>query len=175
MNETPYRFSDESPYPPVKVSGPSRQYAAMMLSNIGSCNSEMSAVSLYFYNSLITRTKFAQVADCFHRISIVEMHHMDIFGQLSLQLGLDPRLWSLQNNRFKYWSPSCNKYPDRLLPILQNALAGEQAAIRKYREQAACIQDCCITAILNRIILDEELHVAIFRDLIAQITAPEPC
>ena len=55
MDITTFHYSDHIPYPPVKVDGKNPQYAAAILSNIGSCNSEMTAVSLYFYNSLITR------------------------------------------------------------------------------------------------------------------------
>ena len=94
MDITTFHYSDHTPYPPVKVDGKNPQYAAAILSNIGSCNSEMTAVSLYFYNSLVTREYYHDVAECFHRISIVEMRHLDIFGELALKLGTDPRLWS---------------------------------------------------------------------------------
>ena len=71
-----------------------RDSAYAMLSNVGSNNSEMTAVSLYFYNSVILNPVYADFAQCFHKISIVEMHHLHIFASLSFQMGLDPRLWS---------------------------------------------------------------------------------
>lgn len=46
-------FSHEAPYPPVRAERPNPFYAQEILSNIGSCNSEISAVSLYLYNSTI--------------------------------------------------------------------------------------------------------------------------
>ena len=102
MDITTFHFSDHTPYPPVKVDGKNPQYAAAILSNIGSCNSEMTAVSLYFYNSLITREHYQEIAECFNRISVVEMHHLDIFGELALKLGTDPRLWSYNKGRMYY-------------------------------------------------------------------------
>lgn len=167
-------FSDTTPYPPVEVDGPNPQYANAILSNIGSCNSEMSAVSLYFYNSLITREIRSDIAECFHRISIVEMHHMDIFGTLALKLGSDPRLWSYNKGRMYYWCPGCNQYPTQLGSILSNSLIGEEEAIRKYHAQYQWIQDGHIRAILDRIIADEEIHVKIFRTLLAELSTPEP-
>lgn len=117
-----FMFQDKAPYPPIAVCAKNREYAAAMVSNIGACNSEMSAVSLYFYNSMITKESFGEVAECFHKISIVEMRHLDIFGQLTLKLGMDPRLWQCRNGKMEYWSPECNRYPDRILLLLENSL-----------------------------------------------------
>ena len=161
MDITTFHFSDHTPYPPVKVDGKNPQYAAAILSNIGSCNSEMTAVSLYFYNSLITREHYQEIAECFNRISVVEMHHLDIFGELALKLGTDPRLWSY------------NQYPTQINALLTNALAGELEALRKYHAQSEWIEDGHVRAILNRIIADEELHVHIFRSLLTELSIPE--
>lgn len=168
-------YSDTAPYPPVKVDGPNPQYASAILSNIGSCNSEMSAVSLYFYNSLVIRETRKDIAGCFHKISLVEMHHLDIFGELALRLGTDPRLWSYNKGRMYYWCPACNQYSLQPAAIVANALKGEEEAIRKYHAQYQWIQDSHIRAILDRIIADEEIHVKIFRSMLAELTDPEPC
>lgn len=61
-------------------------YAKAMLDNIGGLNSEMSAISLYVYNNLILEEK-KEIAAIFHKVSIVEMHHLEIFGKLALLLG----------------------------------------------------------------------------------------
>lgn len=162
-------FADSSPWPSIEVVSQNQRYAAAMLSNIGSCNSEMSAISLYVYNSIITKSYFFDIAECFHRISIVEMHHLNIFGELSIMLGADPRLWSYQNGRMRYWSPDCNRYPTRIGALVTNALNGELEAIKKYQTQAKRIDDCNIKAILNRIIADELCHVEIFRFILAEL------
>lgn len=162
-------FADNSPWPSIEVVSQNQRYAAAMLSNIGACNSEMSAISLYVYNSIITKNYFFDIAECFHRISIVEMHHLNIFGELSIMLGADPRLWSYQNGRMRYWSPACNRYPTRIGALVTNALNGELEAIKKYQAQAQWIDDCNIKAILNRIIADELCHVEIFRFILAEL------
>ena len=46
---------------------------------------------------------------------------------------------------------------------MRHNMALEQSAIDTYRKQAAVIQDEHIVVILRRIILDEELHMRIFR------------
>ena len=60
-----------------------------MLDNMAGNRSEMSAISLYTYNQLIT-DEHNEIAELFHKISIVEMRHLYIFGTLAKQLGADP-------------------------------------------------------------------------------------
>lgn len=164
-------FCAAEKWPPLKICCPNPQYADEMLSNIGACNSEMSAVSLYFYNSIVLTDTNREFAEIFHKISIVEMHHLEIFAQLARMLGADPRLWTVTNNRSCYWTPSCNNYPTQIKYLLENSLRGEQDAILKYRRQTCAIQDSYIVAILNRIILDEQIHVEILRKMLAEISA----
>ena len=158
------------PYPEVRAQGRDGRYARAMLSNMGGVVSEMSAVSLYFYNHLVT-TGVPEAAALFHEVSIVEMHHMEIFGTLALQLGADPRLWSIQRGRRMWWSPEYNQYVRKLGPLLQEAIRGEQAAIRKYESQLRWIGDENIRANLRRILLDERLHMEAFECLRRQFVS----
>ncbi len=79
-------YHSDLPYPPIRVKQRNPVYAKDMLDNLGGANSEMSAVSLYFYNFLVTAEN-REISEAFRQISIVEMHHMEIFGTLARQLG----------------------------------------------------------------------------------------
>lgn len=164
-----HTFASAKDWPPLKIERPNPQYAAEMLGNIGSCNSEMSAVSLYLYNNIILTDTNLEYAKIFQKIAVVEMHHWQIYAQLARMLGADPRLWTFSNNRPCYWSPACNHYPQQLKSLLENSLRGEQDAILKYRRQAEVIKDAYIADLINRIILDEEVHVEIFTEMLSQI------
>ncbi|MDO4333384.1 MAG: ferritin family protein [Eubacteriales bacterium] len=161
-------FADSSPYPPLRVECPNPGYAAEMLSNIGACSSEMSTISLYIYNSTILTDRCQELSQIFHKIAMVEMRHLDIFSHLAHMLGADPRLWTCSGKRPCYWSPACNRYPTQTESLLKNALQGEQDAILNYRRQAEQICDAYVVDMLNRIILDEQIHVQIFRELLAE-------
>ena len=64
----------------------------------------MSAISLYTYNQLIT-DEHKEIAEIFHKISIVEMYIIFIFLVLwPDNLETDPRLWTSRHNRAVYWS-----------------------------------------------------------------------
>lgn len=157
------------PYPPIQLEHSKPEYALAMLSNIGSSNSEMNAVSLYFYNSVILEPDYAELAKCFHQISVVEMHHLKIFGNLAYQLGADPRLWSVQNRSKRYWTPAYNRYPRSLRMVIENSIRGEVATVQKYTRQAETICDANIVEILKRIILDEQHHIEILHTILDDV------
>lgn len=155
------KYKLDTPYPPIKVNCPHEEYGQMILDNVGGMVSEMSAVSSYMYNHIIAGEAFKELKEVFLHISMVEMEHLQIFSNLALQLGMDPRLWSCNHDRTEYWSPSFTNYPNQLNALLVNAITSEQKVIEKYSFQASVIKDPYIVAVLNRIIMDEKLHVEI--------------
>ncbi len=172
MSETNQFFCNTAvdlPYPEVRTNSRNPAYAYEMLSNVGSSNSEMSAIGLYFYNSVMLNPEYESFARCFDRIGIVEMRHLAMFADLAFQMGLDPRLWSMKNKKMVYWTPAYINYPREIKAVIYNSIKGENAAIQKYREQADTIRDANIVAILERIILDEKRHIEIFNSMLEQI------
>lgn len=161
-------YCSKLPYPPIRVECKNPRYAACMLSNIGGRTSEMSAVAAYYYNNLQAQSCSAEIAEAFYKINITEMHHLQMFGELACLLGADPRMWEMQNNHMMYWTPAYIAYPKDLKGLLLAALEGEEETIRKYAKQARSICDPYIVAVLERIILDEELHVEILKYFLAQ-------
>lgn len=171
MELTAMEFSAQAPYPAIQVEGKNRHYAHAMLSNIGSRHSEISTIALYVYNSTITKEDAEEISFCFHKISVVEMHHLSIFAQLAHLLGADPRLWSMERQpkrlnlwnsypcKMQYWNAGYNPYTTQLPQMLKNAIAGERKAIEIYQRQCGWIKDENIQSNLKRIIEDEEIHV----------------
>lgn len=129
-------YQAATPYPPIKVTAKNPRYAAAMLDNMGGQISEMSAVALYFYNHLIT-SDCKEVADTFHHISIVEMHHLEIFGSLALLLGENPRLWSRRGRSgYVFWSPGYLRYPP--FPIQGPVQAPVPSIVQSGNCDSAC-------------------------------------
>lgn len=161
IQRTIMKCQSDLPYPPIKACETNLEYANLMLDNLGGPQSEMSAVSLYRYNNLVT-CAWDEISEIFNRVSIVEMHHLNIFGKLAMQLGEDPRLWTRNNGCYQYWSPGYNQYPLPLNQLLTNAIQAETAARDKYIHQQSCINNCNIRENLARIAVDEEIHIDIF-------------
>lgn len=159
-----FRYSSDLPYPDIRVEMKNPAYARAILDNVGGVNSEMSAVSLYVYNSLIIESD-PEIAAVFHNVGMVEMRHLELFGKLAQRLGEDPRMWTHCGSQKTYWSPDCNQYPQSLTSLIPNVIDCEKAAISKYQHQITYIRDENVTDLLRRIILDERLHVEIFQHI----------
>lgn len=155
-------YTLDLPYPPINELDVNLEYGQIMLSNLGGLYSEMNAVSLYFYNQVILEQAWPKLSEAMYAISVVEMHHLHIFGQMAYLLGVDPRLWDCQNDFLEYWSPGYNVYPRQINTLLENAIIQEKNTIEIYQQQIQCIPEETIQNILRRIILDEEHHVKIF-------------
>lgn len=160
-------FAAPNPYPEVCICERNQSYGQMMLDNVGGQNSEISAVTLYVYNNLLI-DEDPRLSDIFHKISVVEMHHLHIFGQIARLMGENPRLWTHKGRQMAYWSPAYNKYPIEIEPLLINSLNSERGAVRKYQQQCRQIKDVHIVECLKRIIMDEEIHIQIFESLIKE-------
>lgn len=158
------------PYPPVQPETHRKEYAYAMLSNVGSDNSEMSAVSLYFYNSILLSPQHAAFARCFHQISIVEMHHLDIFASFAHQMGLDPRLWSVPGGPVPLLDPPPTiAIPSSCRPFFKTPSRASWRPLENTAGRRKPSRTPNIVANLQRIIQDEEHHVRLFRSMLAEV------
>lgn len=162
--EVKYKFQADCSYPSICVEKMNCAYGQAMLDNFGGSNSEITAISSYLYSHLNT-TCWEEISSCFRNIMIVEMQHLEIFGTLARQLGKDVRLWSRKGKKNVYWSPACHTYPREIKGILLHSIHSEKATIEKYTYQSNHICDANIVENLQRIIMDEILHVEILTDL----------
>lgn len=184
--DTDVAYQAAMPYPLIKPQCKNPRYAAAMLDNMAGQNSEMTAVSFYFYNQLVT-DNYKELEDTFFHINKVEAHHLNIFACLAMQLGENPRLWSRRGRggSYVYWSPAYCKYPPFPIPcpkesdcscsppvtcqtvkqLLAQAIEGEKGAIDKYMQQTNWIQDINVCDNLRRISADEQLHLDILTRL----------
>jgi bacterioferritin len=161
------------PYPTVKVQTKNPNYARIMLSNVGEQNSEASCAALYLYNQIITAAE-PDITNAFALVRQAEENHLALFCDAAFQLGADPRLWSVTGTLSQpmcYWTPANLAYSANTKAILQNALALERAAISKYERQTQEIKDDAILLLLRHVLVDESLHVEIFRQLLADLEA----
>jgi len=161
------------PYPAVRVEARNPAYARVMLGNLGDQCSEASAYALYLYNHTITAADPA-LSEVFRAVAEVERRHLELLSDAAFQLGADPRMWAVSGKAaqpMRYWSPGLLSYTANTRAMLHNALVLERATIAKYERQAQEIRDDGILLLLRRILLDESMHVEIFRSLLAGLDA----
>lgn len=161
--------ADSAPYPPIKVCEPNLKYAQMLSCDLAAPKSEFTTITQYIYQNWILNSNYREIADIIARISIVEMHHLDILGQLIILLGGNPRYIALYPNGYNIWNGNLVNYTLDIKQILRNNIENEKIAQDEYISQSKTIKDEYICKILERLALDEKLHVEIFSNYLKKL------
>ncbi len=149
-------------YPPVKTEGRNLRYAAILSQDFAGVVSEMTAITQYLYQHLIISSSNKELASALECIAVVEMHHLEMIGELITDLGGDPQFRVMGGKNRAYWSGRYPLYLQNPRRFLMENIKAEQQAIRTYRVNISQIDDMFVKKVLERIILDEENHIKIF-------------
>ena len=156
-------FADPSPYPKLAVQHPNAAYAALLAEDCSGPAGEITACMQYVYHHTVERD-YPDAAAAMEKIAVVEMFHMQELSSAIVLLGGTPD-FSVCG---RYWCADSVLFGNSLGEALHLDLASEYAAIRNYQRHIRQIEDTGIRALLQRILLDERLHVRIFQALIRQ-------
>lgn len=156
---------DPAPWPETGKLKPDLHLAETMLQNLAACHSETSQAALYFYAAAVTRQSAPREASVFRALCLCEARHMEIFADLSFQLGADPRLWSGPPRRLSWWTGACLCYPRGLFELLQYALYCERTELARYHTQAQHLPEPLQRVVL-RAALDERCHIALLEKML---------
>ena len=153
------------PYP--KPQGLSRniRYARILQSLYSGSVSELTAIHQCIYHQIITEREYPQLAGLLKGIAAAEAQHLKMLGECILELGLHPIYSYYQGTRRARWNSGFVQYGRGAKNIIDISLRTEQQAIESYYCAIRCIADEQITALLRRIVEDEELHIRVLTDL----------
>jgi len=157
--EAKHIYKSDLPYPEISCQDKNKSYANLIQVNYAGAISELTAINQYIYHSLAVSEKFKDVAHCLKHIAMVEMEHLEILGKLIIALGGDPRFEINKGGRDLEWSPKFIEYGSNLASMLRENIDGEKASIRQYKSTISLIKDDKIIKILERIIVDGEIHI----------------
>lgn len=161
------------PYPPLEVEGPNPQYARMLGMDMAGNRSEMTSITQYLYHSWML-PEFDNAEETLRRVAMVEMHHLDMLGTLIEKLGGNPKYMAVQN-RPVVWNGGMVTYNRTPAMAIRDDMVSEQMAIDNYRKQLLIIRDAHVAAVIRRIIMDEEIHLLLFKKLLASANIrPQP-
>ena len=154
------------PYPEAKTDEKNLCYANLLLNDYAGKNSEMTAVTQYTYQDIISTEMYPEVADALECIAIVEMHHYDLIATVIREFGGDPQLRVINNGQPRYWDAKYVNYNKNPRRFLRENIIAEKAAIESYKKRIRQINDPNVQKLLERIIIDEEHHIEIFQSLL---------
>lgn len=164
-NAEPFMTSVPAPYPPVAVREKNPFYAALLAEDFAAATGELTAIHQYVYQSWIFAQRRYDIARILRNIARMEMLHLDILGQLITLLGCVPKYGAAENGRRVFWQGEMVSYERNFGGMLERDICLEKEAIRSYSEHAEQIQDARVQTMLQRLILDEQLHLDLFMRL----------
>lgn len=160
-------FHATESYPAIKVQSINLTYAHLLSQNLFSPKGEMTAISQYLYQSWYVFDEETPYSyqDIFANIAKVEMRHMNSLGQLIYLLGLNPCFYTLKGKRPQPWNGTYLQYTTTVKEMLQINITAETQALQNYQKTIAQIDDIYVKAVLERICLDEQLHLNILQQM----------
>ena len=158
------------PYP--QLNGIEKDYktAIKILPAYAGGHSELNAILQYTYHFFnFNGQENQEMANTLMGIAMAEMKHLSILGELLYKLGLDPgfrEFSAFTQDFFKAKSVSYSKMP---IKMLLDDIAGEMLAVKEYNDISNSISSEQVSSVICRIILDEELHIKVLKDLLNKL------
>lgn len=155
------------PYPPIQVKEKKPNYANLLTVDYCGAVSELSAITQYINNENRLSCQQCSLARTILGIAMAEMIHLQKLGELICLLGGNLDFTARQRDgRQRMWTPEFLKLQDNVRNMLVTAIDSEKAAINQYRMHMRMISDGDITAVLGRIVQDEQYHIMVLQALL---------
>lgn len=155
-------YRSDLPYPEVEVEENVSE-AKLLMPSYGGAAGELTAVLTYMFQSYIS-LKDEKLRNTLEGIGITEMHHHELLGTTIFKLGGYPVMGARS-----YWNGSYVNYTLDAKKFLQQNILAEENAILNYERTILSLRTESIKLLLERIILDEEVHIKIFKDLLKEM------
>lgn len=156
------KYAVDLPYPQPMIEMPNIHYANILLKDYAGAVSEFTAISLYIYQHFVSEGQYNRYAELIGGISVVEMKHLELLAETIKLEGIKPMYMDNACPPGRPWSPIYVNYYANIQKMLLEDIKSEQKAIENYRYHLTLIQDEHIRELIERIILDEELHLKLF-------------
>lgn len=119
---------------------------------------ELTATLQYVYHHFYFGEIEPKDADILMSIAVAEMHHVDILGSAMLKLGVPPKYVQCPNTN-NYFNTSTVSQSTTPQKMIMDDIQGEMTAIADYQKMLFVLKNEQVEAIIQRIILDEQLHL----------------
>lgn len=150
------------PYPPIPNLYPNKKYANLIYNSFAGKEGELTAITQYIYEHIELKDK-EDISKILLSIAIEEMHHINILGEILVNLGEKPIFKSSEE---KEWSAKNVKYKIKdIKEAMEINICSEEAAIAGYMQLMRYTNNVYLRRVYERIILDETTHLEIFRKM----------
>ncbi len=157
----------DAPYPEITDATDDPNTVAVIKNLATSRDSELNAILIYTYQSVIADKTKEDIAKIFEEISIVEMTHLDMLMHAITDFGGVPKYEDAHGT--PYATTNIN-YTMKLREMLLNNIRGEQQAIDAYNQAILRVKNESLKQLFARIIKDEELHKKAFKYILDNVS-----
>ena len=126
---------------------------------------ELTATLQYVYHHFFFGRIDETDAEILMSIAKAEMIHIDILGKTMLRLGVNPRYVQCPNTN-AFFNTSTVSQATSAQKMLMDDIQGEMTAIADYQKMLFVLKNEQVEAIIQRIILDEQLHLEKLKELL---------
>lgn len=131
----------------------------------GELTATLQYVYHHFYFDEIDKTD----GETLMSIAVAEMMHIDILGKAMLRLGVSPKYVQCPNTN-TYFNTSTVSQSTTAQKMLMDDIQGEMNAIADYQKMLFILKNEQVEAIVQRIILDEQLHLEVLKEMLKRYT-----
>ena len=163
------------PYPPTQVAEKNKAYAKILTRDYCGIVSELSAITLYVNNQIRLSEQYCAVAQTVSSIAMAEMVHLQILGELVGLLGGKLTYKAHYETQKLLWTPDYLNLKKQPRDMILDSIQSEKDGIAQYQKHIKEIKDPYITAMLTRIIRDEEYHIVLFTAMLDLLASEDPC
>lgn len=161
---------DRIPFPRLEDVKADSTFGRMLYNSYGGPGGELTAITQYVYEH-ITNEEKEEVGKVMMAVAIQEMRHLDVLGGLLKKFDLVPYYMGSRNNK---WCSDNVKYHFNNIPeMMRHNIGSEEEAIREYKRLIEATDNNSIRGILARIIMDEENHIKVFKELEKEFSKPK--
>ncbi len=138
---------------------------AFLAKAYSSCLSETTAVLQYTFQHYVIKDK--DISNVLEKIALTEMHHHSILGKVIAAIGGVP--YYTNGSRSDY-TTQCVYEGLSLEEMLKQNIKDEQGAVSYYEEIKDKLSNEELVKVIERIVLDELVHIDTFNKLLEYIT-----
>lgn len=129
---------------------------------------ELTAILQYVYHSLHFAPVSFEESQTLVAIALSEMHHLRVLGATMLKLCVNPRYVQYPNSDC-YFNTSFVAQSTSPQKMIMEDIHGELNAIAEYKKMLFVLKNEDVAAIIQRIIIDEELHLETLKNMLKKL------
>lgn len=155
-------FGSELPYPEIRVEKNVAD-SKLLMPSYGGPSSETTAIMTYSFQHFVT-AEDEELSSALIGIAKTEMIHFDLLGECIYALGGYPVIGGRT-----YWNGGFANYTLDKRKFLEQNIMAEETAILNYERTILNLSQESVKLLLERIILDEEVHIKIFKEILLNL------